>query len=169
MNVNWTDAQAFCQWVGGRLPTEAEWEYAARGGQVNQTFPFDSVNAREKANFQNLGPKGNDVYVYTSPVKSFDPNSWGLFDMAGNVWQWTADWFDPAYYANSPADDPQGRGSGKQRSARGGSFRSDPDKHLRISYRASFPPENSAKFDEVGFRCVLPDDSFTRVLLTIAK
>jgi formylglycine-generating enzyme required for sulfatase activity len=169
VNVSWADAGAFCEWVGGRLPAEAEWEYAARGGQADQVFPFDSANARDKANFQNLGPKGNDVYVYTSPVKSFDSNPWGLFDMAGNVWQWTADWFDPDYYSHSPADDPKGPETGKERVARGGSFRSDPAKHLRISYRAGFPPKANLKLDEVGFRCVLEDTPETRSRLAIGQ
>ena len=169
VNVSWVEASEFCEWAGGRLPTEAEWEYAARGGQAGQAYPFNAGNARDKANFQNLGPKGNDVYVYTSPVKSFDANAWGLFDMAGNVWQWTADWFDPAYYSKSPANDPKGPETGKERVARGGSFRSDPNKHLRISYRESFRPEGDSKLDQVGFRCVLEDGPETRGRLEIAK
>jgi formylglycine-generating enzyme required for sulfatase activity len=169
VNVSWADASAFCKWVGGRLPTEAEWEYAARGGQADQAFPFDSENARDKANFSSQGRKGNDVYDFTSPVKSFDPNSWGLYDMAGNVWQWTADWFDVNYYSRAPADDPKGPDTGKERVARGGSFRSDPAKHLRISYRDKFPPGAGPKLDEVGFRCVLEDSPETRSRLAIAK
>jgi formylglycine-generating enzyme required for sulfatase activity len=169
VNASWADASAFCQWVGGRLPTEAEWEYAARGGQADQAFPFDSQNARDKANFSSVGRKGNDVYDYTSPVKSFDPNSWGLYDMAGDVWQWTADWFDANYYSTSPADDPTGPDTGKERVVRGGSFRSDPAKHLRISYRDKFPPEAGPKLDAVGFRCVLEDSPETRSLLNAGK
>ena len=169
VNVSWADASAFCQWVGGRLPTEAEWEYAARGGQADQAFPFDSQNARDKANFSSQGRKGNDVYDFTSPVRSFDPNPWGLYDMAGNVWQWTADWFDADYYSASPVDDPTGPATGKERVVRGGSFRSEPAKHLRISYRDKFPPEAGPKLDAVGFRCVLEDGPETRSLLNAAK
>jgi formylglycine-generating enzyme required for sulfatase activity len=109
------------------------------------------------------------VYDYTSPVKSFDPNSWGLYDMAGDVWQWTADWFDANYYSTSPADDPTGPDTGKERVVRGGSFRSDPAKHLRISYRDKFPPEAGPKLDAVGFRCVLEDSPETRSLLNAGK
>jgi formylglycine-generating enzyme required for sulfatase activity len=169
VNVSWADASAFCNWVGGRLPTEAEWEYAARGGQADQAFPFVSENSRDKANFSSQGRQGNDVYDFTSPVKSFDPNSWGLYDMAGNVWQWTADWFDTNYYSSSPVDDPKGPDTGKERVARGGSFRSDPAKHLRISYRNKFPPSAGPKLDEVGFRCVLEEGSETRSLLNVAR
>ncbi|HUA62753.1 MAG TPA: SUMF1/EgtB/PvdO family nonheme iron enzyme [Verrucomicrobiae bacterium] len=169
VNVPWADAAAFCEWAGGRLPREAEWEYAARAGQADQIFPFDISNARDKANFQNLEPKGNDVYRYTSPVKSFDPNPWGLYDMAGNVWQWTADWFDASYYSSSPADDPKGPAGGKERVVRGGSFNSDPAKHLRISYRQGIAPNNKLKLDDVGFRCVLPDGPETRARLAIGQ
>jgi formylglycine-generating enzyme required for sulfatase activity len=167
--VNWDEAKAYCAAIGGRLPTEAEWEYAARGGQADQAFPFVSENSRDKANFSSQGRQGNDVYDFTSPVKSFDPNSWGLYDMAGNVWQWTADWFDTNYYSSSPVDDPKGPDTGKERVARGGSFRSDPAKHLRISYRNKFPPSAGPKLDEVGFRCVLEEGSETRSLLNVAR
>jgi formylglycine-generating enzyme required for sulfatase activity len=165
VNVSWEDAVAYCQWVGGRLPTEAEWEYAARAAKPDEAFPLDSANSRDKANFS--GRKGNDVYEYTSPVKSFDPTPWGLFDMAGNVWQWTADWFSPAYYGNSPADDPGGPDTGKERVARGGSFSSDPAKHLRISYREKFDPSKGE--DNVGFRCVLDDGPETRARFATGK
>lgn len=165
VNVSWEDAAAYCQWVGGRLPTEAEWEYAARGGNVDEVFPMNSENSRDKANF--YGKSGNDIYEYTSPVRKFDPNTWGLFDMAGNVWQWTADWFDSAYYNNSPADDPEGPESGKERVVRGGSFSSDPTKHLRISYREKFLPTKG--LDNVGFRCVLDDGPATREHFATSK
>jgi formylglycine-generating enzyme required for sulfatase activity len=156
-DVGWDDAAAFCGWVGGRLPTEAEWEYAARGGRSGEIYPFQAENARDKANFE--GAQGNDRYKYTAPVKSFDPNSYGLFDMAGNVWEWTADWFSPTYYRESPKEDPKGPPAGKERVARGGSFYSDPAKHLRFSFREKYPPNG---LDRVGFRCVLPDGRETR-------
>jgi formylglycine-generating enzyme required for sulfatase activity len=164
VNVSWDDAQAYCRWVGGRLPTEAEWEYAARAGKDSEAYPLNSENSRDKANF--YGKQGNDVYQYTSPVKSFDPNAWGLFDISGNVWQWTADWYDPAYFSSSPVDDPQGPAAGKERVIRGGSFSSDPTKHLRISYRGKLSPKGA---DNVGFRCILEDGPATRERFATGK
>ena len=150
--VSWEDAQAYCGWAGGRLPTEAEWEYAARGGRDNQVFPFPDMKlSREKANFQ--GTAGNDTYADAAPVKQFDSNNYGLYDMAGNVWEWVSDFYDPHYYAASPNVDPQGPATGEGHVARGGSYASDATKQLRISYRKPF--EKSA--NHIGFRCLLPD------------
>ena len=84
VNVRWEEAAAYCKWAGGRLPTEAEWEYAARAGARNQVFPMNAEDSRDKANFS--GRKGNDLYDFAAPVRKFDPNPFGLYDMAGNVW-----------------------------------------------------------------------------------
>jgi formylglycine-generating enzyme required for sulfatase activity len=157
VQVSWQDAQSYCEWVGGRLPSEAEWEYAARGGRQDTVYPHSGSDSRDKANFS--GKKGNDRYDYSAPVKSFDPNGYGLFDMSGNVWEWCWDWFDKNYYAGSPAADPKGPASGKEKSVRGGSFYSDALKHLRISFRHAFPPKAG---DLTGFRCLLEDSPQTR-------
>ena len=87
-DVGWDDAAAFCGWVGGRLPTEGGMGVCGAGRKSGEIYPFQAENARDKANFE--GAQGNDRYKYTAPVKSFDPNGYGLFDMAGNVWEWTA-------------------------------------------------------------------------------
>ena len=162
VDVEWEEAKSYCSWADGRLPTEAEWEYAARGGQENQIYPFSSFSeSRDKANF--YGKSGNDNFEYTSPVGSFDANSFELYDMAGNVWQWVSDWYTTTYYAESPAQDPKGPPSGKEHVIRGGSFDSDPMEHLRISFRKAF----SKAWSNIGFRCVLEDTPATHQLLQL--
>lgn len=155
VNASPEDADAFCKWVGGRLPTEAEWEYAARGGKANEIVPLNAENARDKANF--YGKQGNDRFEFVAPVKQFDPNPFGLFDMSGNLWEYTSDYYSPTYFAESPKVDPKGPESGKERVIRGGSWNSDPKQHLRVSFRNKGNGGNI-----VGFRCILPDSPETR-------
>ena len=155
VEVTWEDAKAYCEYAGGRLPAEAEWEYAARGGVHDQPYPYsDPETSRDKANY--MGTHGHDIYPELAPVKSFDANPWGLYDMAGNVWEWVSDYF--ANYNRNPQVDPQGPKSGNSHVARGGSYSSDPAKHLRISYRY----EVREKANNIGFRCVLPDSDELR-------
>jgi formylglycine-generating enzyme required for sulfatase activity len=155
------EAAAYCQWAGGRLPTEAEWEYAARAGKNDQIIPFDSsVDPREQANFKDT--KGNDKWEQAAPVGRFNSNAFNLLDMAGNLWEWCSDKFSKTYYKESPAVDPQGPASGNQHVVRGGSWFSDIKEYLRISYRE---PHNAG--NTVGFRCVLPDGPATDKLLQI--
>lgn len=157
--VSWNNAKSYCEWAGGRLPTEAEWEYVARAGSSDEIYPLNDENSRDKANF--AGTKKNDRFEATAPVRSFDANQFGLFDMAGNVWEWTQDWFDPNYFKESPAKDPLGPASGKEHTVRGGSHDSDPREHLRISYRQGF----SKSSNTVGFRCALEDTPAVRKFL----
>jgi formylglycine-generating enzyme required for sulfatase activity len=141
--VNWNQAKAYCEWKGGRLPTEAEWEYAARGGLRGMKYPNgDSISPIE-ANY-------SCSWSDTAKVGSYDPNGYGLYDMAGNVWEWTNDWYDEKYYENSPSQDPQGPSNGKYRVVRGGSW-FNATYFIRVSNRVRC---NAADWDyDTGFRC----------------
>jgi formylglycine-generating enzyme required for sulfatase activity len=129
VHVSWNDAQAFCAWSGTRLPSEAEWEYAARGGSAGNRFPWgeelEPGGEHQMNVFQGTFPDENtcaDGYAGTAPVGSFPANGFGLHDATGNVWEWTADWFDPGYYARSPGENPPGPETGELRVMRGGSY-----------------------------------------------
>lgn len=160
VHITWNDAKAYADWAGKRLPTEAEWEYAARGGLSSARFPWGDepvVDGQWQCNvFQGDFPVHNtaeDGFLATAPVKQFLPNGYGLWNMAGNVWEWCADWFDPEYYAHSPQHNPQGPAHGERKVFRGGSYLCHPSYCYR--YRASarssnFPDSTSAN---VGFRC----------------
>jgi len=145
VNVNWHDAKAYCEWAGGRLPTEAEWEKAARGGRTSD-FDLDRDYAELDAYSWNSVNSGN----LPRPVGLKRPNAFGLYDMRGNVREWVNDWLDYGYYGKSPARDPRGPASGTYRVLRGGSVRYD-GSYLRMASRSSNFPCFSA--DDIGFRC----------------
>jgi formylglycine-generating enzyme required for sulfatase activity len=152
--VTWDDAKAYCEWAGGRLPTEAEWEYAARGGKAELKFPWGNTFDPKLANSFKTDPKLKRPFIETVPVRKLGSgNGFDLFDMLGNAREWTADFYSAAYSSAGPLTDPAGPKEGKDRVVRGGSF-FESEKSLRLSARDHADP---AKQDnETGFRCVLP-------------
>jgi sulfatase modifying factor 1 len=159
IHVSWNDAQAYCQWAGVRLPTEAEWEMAARGGLVQKQFVWGDELAPDGETMCNIF-EGNfpventaeDGYVGTAPVDAFAANGFGLHNMAGNVWEWCGDWFHSGFHIDGPRSDPQGPPSGEARVMRGGSYLCHDSycHRYRVSGRSSNTQDSTT--GNLGFR-----------------
>lgn len=160
VHVSWNDCAAYAAWCGQRLPTEAEWEYAARGGLEQKLYPWGNKlrpNGEHRCNiWQGEFPNhdtGDDGYAGTCPVDAFPPNGYGLYSMTGNTWEWCADWFSPDFHKTADRNNPTGPPGGEGRVTKGGSFlchRSYCNRY-RVAARTSNTPDSSTS--HTGFRC----------------
>lgn len=165
VHVSWNDAMAYCKWSGTRLPTEAEWEYAARGGLVQNTYAWGNSLHPDGIHMCNIWqgkfPDVNrpmDGYLGTAPVTEFEPNNYGLYNVCGNVWEWCSDWFSVDYHQRDfkrgrPISNPSGPPTGEGRVMKGGSYlchRSYCNRY-RVAARSQNTPESST--GHMGFRC----------------
>lgn len=170
VQISYDDAVAYCKWAGKRLPTEAEWEFAARGGLDRKPFAWGDEFApggKQMANtWQGEFPRENealDGYNFAAPVKSYPPNGYGLYDMTGNVWEWCNDWYQPDAYLKLADKNPKGPESGfdpqepgiPKRVQRGGSFMCAPNYCARYQLGSRGKGEHTSAGPHIGFRCVL--------------
>ena len=171
VHVTYEDASAYCNWLDKELPTEAQFEYAARGGLEGEIYSWGSQpRHRHEAmtnHWQGNFPYHNensDGHANTAPVGSFPPNNYGLYDITGNVWEWVSDWYHPNYYSNSPRRNPTGVPRAEsldpneptlpKRSIRGGSFLCSENYCSGFRVSARMPAEPSSSTNHTGFRCV---------------